>query len=92
MRFGLEFSLLGLGGRGENRKLWLESRAARGGLEESRPAMSSQELMTSGFKGLRSEESDARVKRGDGEGAMVVVVMRVGGGEEGGGGSRVKRP
>lgn len=63
-------------------------------MEESRPAMSSQELMTSGFKGLRSEESDARVNRGDGEGAVVVVVvvMRVGGGEEGGGGSRVKRP
>lgn len=88
-RFGLEFSFLGLGGRGENRKLWLESRAARGGVEESRPAMSSQELMTSGFKGLRSEESDATVNRGDGEGAMMVVV---GGGEEGDGGSRVKRP
>lgn len=78
------------GGRGEKRKLSV-----------SRPAMSSQELMTSGSerRGLGSDQRDLgsesgegkmepKVKRGGGvDGAEVVAVA-----EEGGGGSRVRRP
>lgn len=71
------------GGRGEKRKLSV-----------SRPAMSSQELMTSGSdqRDLGSESGEGKmepkVKRGGGvDGAEVVAVA-----EEGGGGSRVRRP
>lgn len=80
-RLGLEFSFLGLG---ENLKLWPAT--VRG--VESRPAMSSQELMTSGLKGFGSEatsgvgKSEPRVKRGGGVGARVVVVVEGGGEDE----------
>lgn len=78
----MEFSFLGLGGgvgKGENLELWSASAV------ESRPAMSSQELMTSGLKGLGSEgtsgvgKSEPRVKR---VGGRVVVVVVAGEEEE----------
>lgn len=82
----MEFSFLGLegggGGKCENLKLWSASGV------ESRPAMSSHELITSGLKGLGSEgtsgvgKSEPRVKRGGGVGGRVVVVVVEGGGEE----------
>lgn len=76
------------GGRGEKRKLSV-----------SRPAMSSQELMTSGSerRGLGSDQRDLGSESG--EGKMEPKVKRGGGvdgeevvAEEGGGGSRVRRP
>lgn len=101
--FGLEFSLSGddfknlkLESGVDLRKEGNRKLSLMGVVEvESRPAISSQELMMSDLRILGSDKglgkSEPRVWRGGGVGVGGrVVVVVVGGGVEGG--SRVKRP
>lgn len=88
-RFGFEFSLLKL----ESLVVMVKGFGEKRKLSVSRPAMSSQELMTSGSdqRDLGSESGEGKmepkVKRGGGVVGVVAVAV-----EGGGGGSRVRRP